>query len=132
MNLKEFANVDYYYRDLDTGTEIPWREYMRRVIDKLGFDMVASCIPFELDYLKEKYKEDVHFNNTPIRIWDTAATGFMPQMHSKGKVKEYHHLRMGLAYFFVHNGITCFSPSEGVCVLKETARILCEEGTNEH
>ena len=127
MNLKEFARVDSFNRDLDTGMEIPWHDYMGRVIDKLGIDSVASYIPFDLDYLKEKYKEDVHFNNTPIRIWD-AAGGFVVHMHSKTKVQEYHHLRMGLADLFAHNGITCFSPSDVVCVLKETARRLCEDG----
>lgn len=125
MNLKEFARVDSLYRDLDTGVEIPWRDYMSRVIEKLGIDNVASYIPFELDYLKEKYKEDVHFNNTPIRIWD-AASGFIPMMHNKTKMQAYHHFRMGIADLFVHNGITCFSPSDGVCVLKEAARRLCE------
>ena len=36
MNLKQFANVDSFYRDLDTGMEISWHDYMSRVIGKLG------------------------------------------------------------------------------------------------
>ena len=131
MNLKEFANVDSLYRDINTGTEISWRDYMRRVIDKLGIDNVRTYIPFDLNYLKEKYKDDIHFNNTSVRIWD-AASGFMPMMHNKTKAQAYHHFRMGLADLFIHNGITCFSPSDCVCVLKETARILCEGDIDDH
>lgn len=32
MTLKEFANVDSFYRDKTTGKEIEWHEYMGRVI----------------------------------------------------------------------------------------------------
>jgi len=125
MTLKEFANVDSYYRDLDTGQEISWRDYMRRVIDKLGFDNVKYYIPFELDYLKEKYKTDINFNNTPLRVWD-AASGFHPKADNKTKVLEYKRMRVGIANLFVRKDIRTYSPSECVCVLKEAARMLCE------
>lgn len=72
MNLKQFANVDSMYRDLDTGQEVPWHCYMRRVIDKLGLDNIKPYIPYEIDYLKEKLKEDVHLNNTQLQRWDEA------------------------------------------------------------
>lgn len=28
MDIKEFANVDSFYRDKTTGNEVEWREYM--------------------------------------------------------------------------------------------------------
>ena len=38
MNLKEFANVDSLYRDLDTGHEVEWHDYMARIIGNLGIE----------------------------------------------------------------------------------------------
>lgn len=127
MNLKQFANVDSLYRDLETGYEIPWRNYMRRVIDKLGIENIKRYLPFDINFLKEKFQEDIHFNNTPMQAWDYAA-GFMPYIDNKTKKKMYKQTgtSFDLGGLFIKNGITCFSPSDGVCVLKETARIICE------
>lgn len=119
MNLKQFASVDSMYRDLDTGQEVPWRDYMRRVIDKLGLDHIKYYIPFAIESLKEKLQEDVHLNNTDLQVW-YGASGFW---FNNGKMQ---YKALGLSRLFVRNGITCFSPSDGVCVLKEAARILCE------
>lgn len=125
MNLKQFANVDSLYKDFDTGIEVPWCDYMHRIIEKLGIDNIKPYIPYEIDYLKAKLKEDVHLNNTELRRWDGAA-GFVPVLNRTAQIEEYKRLSGGLAYLFVCNGITCFSPSDGVCVLKEAARMLCE------
>lgn len=125
MNLNEFANVDSFCRDLNTGMEIPWRDYMSRIIEKLGIENIKQHIPFDLDYLKEKLKEDVHLNNTDLQQWD-CASGFIPEINRKTKVQEWKYHHWGLGNLFVANGITCFSPSDGVCVLKEAARRLCE------
>lgn len=127
MDLKEFANVDSTYRDLDTGMEVPWRNYMHRIITKLGINNVKRYLPFNIEYLKEKFQQDVYFNNTPIESWDYA-TGFIPYIDRKTKTQQYKQTSTSfdLGGLFVKNGITCFSPSEGVSVLKETARILCE------
>lgn len=118
MNLKQFANVDSLYRDLDTGQEVPWHCYMRRVIDKLGLDNIKPYIPYEIDYLKEKLKEDVHLNNTQLQRWNEAG-GFC--LHHG----EAYYTASGLSILFRRNRITLFSPSDCVCVLKEAARMLC-------
>lgn len=124
MNLKQFANVDSLYRDLDTGEEILWHDYMGRVIEKLGIENIKPYIPFGLDYLKEKLKEDIHLNNTDMRYWDYA-TGCIPIINVKTKVQTWRHTGYGIGGLFIDNGITCYSPSDGVCVLKEVARRLC-------
>lgn len=67
MTLKEFAGVDSFYRDIKTKREISHTEYMRRVIDKLRLENIARYIPFDIDYLKEKFKRDKNFNNTQIQ-----------------------------------------------------------------
>lgn len=124
MNLKEFANVDSFYRDIDTGTEIPHHDFMRRVIDKLGLENIKPYIPYDIAYLQEKLKEDVYLNNTSLHEWDNAA-GFQPTLNRRTQTMDYVYHCNGLSSLFVSNGITSFAPSEGVCVLKEAARMLC-------
>jgi hypothetical protein len=123
MNLKEFARVDFFNRDLDTGKEISWHDYMGRVIEKLGLENIKPYIPYSLSYLKEKVEEDKHLNNTNIHRWDAAA-GYSTSPFRAN----IDYLGTGIASLFVRNGITCFSLSDGVCVLKEAARRLCEDG----
>ena len=124
MNIKQFANVDSFLRDLDTGKEVEWHYYMRRVIDKLGIDNIRPYIPFSIDFLKGKLAEDEHFNNTKLAAWEWAS-GFISEVNRKTKALECKPVNGGIAHLFVANGITSFSSSDGVCVLKETARILC-------
>ena len=128
MNLKQFANVDHLYRDLETGTELPYREYMRRIIDKLGIENVKRYMPFDLEYLKERLKKDPNLNNTPMLAWDYAS-GFIPYVNSKTKVQEYRqaNTRFDLGGLLYRNGVTDFSVSECVSILKEAARMLCSE-----
>ena len=125
MTLKEFAGVNCFYRDIETEREISHTKYMRRIIDKLGLENIARYIPFDIDYLKEKFKRDKNFNNTQMQALDAAA-GFIPHINRKTHTLEYNHAHNGLACLFIDNRITCFSVSEGVSVLKEAARILCE------
>jgi hypothetical protein len=110
MTLKQFANVDNYLRDLDNGKELEWREYMARIIDKLGIDNIKPYIPCSINVIREKLAKDVHLNNIPLKKWDYAAEFIHPLLH--------------------RNGITCYSLSERVSVLKEAARILCRNEEN--
>lgn len=130
MDLKEFGNVDSLYRDLDTGQEVEWHDYMARVIGKLGAENIKPYIPYPLSYLKEKLKDDIHLNNTEMARWDFAG-GFLSDINKKTKVKEYRFAHSGLTYFLAKNGITCMSPAECVCILKETARILIAKEEND-
>ena len=120
MNLKEFANVDSLYRDLDTRREISWHEYMGRVIYKLGIENIKPYIPFHPEYLVVALAEDIHLNNTDMRKWNEAA-GYYVSRNGANVV----YVGGGISSLFLHNGITCFSLSDGVCVLKEAARMLC-------
>ena len=104
MNCKEFAGVDSCYRDVRTGIELEWKEYMARVINKIGVNNIAPYIPFELESVREALKSDEHLNNLPLRQWDIAAEQMKGLLH--------------------RNGITTYSLSERVCILKETARML--------
>ena len=107
MNVKEFAGVDIYYRDLKTGQEVEWHEYMSRVVSKIGIENIKPFLPTDLETIKEKLKKDPHLNNIPLRLWDRSAECIRPLL--------------------ISNGITTHSLSDRVCILKETARILCEK-----
>ena len=128
MNLREFANVDNLYRDLESGQVVSWGNYMRRIIYKLGIENVKRYMPFDLEYLKERFKVDPNFNNTPMLAWDYAS-GFIPYFNKKTKVQEYRQANTSfdLGGLLFRNGITCITVSECVSILKETARILCSE-----
>ena len=126
MNLQEFAHVDSLYRDLDTGMQVAWNDYLRRIVNKLGFENVTKYIPFGYATLQEKYEEDENFNNTELTEWLYAA-GFKSYINCKTQEETIFQLRRGLAAMFTKNGITCFSPSEGVSVLKEAARMMFNE-----
>lgn len=104
MNLKEFAGVDSYNRDIHTGREIGWHDYMSRIISKIGVKHIEPYIPFEASDIREALKTDENLNNLPLYKWDYAAKYMTNLLH--------------------RNGITTYSLSERVCILKETARIL--------
>ena len=126
MTLKEFANVDSFYRDLDNGNELEWRDYMARVINKLGIENIEPYIPYDMDTLmKHFYNGDVHFNETDISAWNNAG-GFVRQINRKTGKMDCTFTAYGLGNLLVRNGIRCYSPSDTVSILKETARILCE------
>jgi Lar family restriction alleviation protein len=106
--------------DTETGAELSHYEVYGRAIELLGgLDAVKPYIPFSIPFLRERYKEDYHFNNTQIAAWDYAA-GFEPY---KEDVKP---TGKGLWALYRKAGIDCVSCSEGVCILKEAARRLIE------
>ncbi len=102
-------------------TEDDFHAYYRAIITALGYANVKRCIPFTLQQLSDAYKKDRHFNVLPIQEWDRAA-GFI----IKGADCE---LVGSLLTRLYHNkcGVTTFSCSQGVCILKECARMWLEE-----
>lgn len=107
MNLKEFVNVDSFYRDRSTREPVEYHDYMARVIGKLGLENIKPYIPFDLNLVREKLKTDEHLNNLRLKDWDNAGYSFL--------------------VFLACKGITTQSASERVCILKEAARMLARE-----
>ena len=100
--------------------------YYQMIINHLGYDKVKECVPFPIETLVEKYKEDKYFNNTNMRVWDHAS-GFNVWKTRHDEI--YSHTHSMLRSLLKENGINCYSCSEGVCILKECARIMVEEVT---
>lgn len=112
MTFNEAVGVHACDIDNETGKRLTFRELNIRYIKQLGgLDVVKKYIPFEVDYLLPKYREDRYFNNTPLEMWDYYAKSM--------KIHCYWH------------DVTCTSQAERVCVLKEAAAILCEQATSE-
>lgn len=122
MTLNEATGIHKFDVDKITGHELSHRERYTRYIDYLGgLDAVKPYIPFELDYLAQKYHEDSLLNNTSILIWDNAA-GFRCFMLDA--IPTYG----GLWNLYRQHGIDTVSCATGVCILKEAARMLIEGG----
>lgn len=81
-------------------------------IEDLGFDNLVPLLPRKIDALKRVYKKDKDFNIIPLEEWDFRANYVTPLLISRG--------------------VSVFSLSQKVCVLKEVARMLCEGESISH
>lgn len=120
MTLKEAVGVRVDV-DVKTGQRLTHSEVYGRIIDFLGgLEAVAPYIPFDIPYLREKLKRDPWFNNTDMSKWDAAA-GFWCSCSGCFATGG------GLWALYRSHGINSASCSDGVSLLKEAARRLCEQ-----
>ena len=75
-------------------------------IEDLGFDNLVPLLPRKVDVLKKVYERDKYFNIIPLREWDFCVNSMTPLL--------------------ISCGVSAFSVSQKVCVLKEVARRVCE------
>lgn len=74
--------------------------------------------------LSEAFKKDKNLNNIPLKKWDAIAGVHYSGQHYTGQ----HYTVSGeLPMLLAMNGITLFSPSDLVCILKECARQVVAE-----
>ena len=90
-----------------------------KAIEEIGIDRLKLCVPFSLEVLRERYREDKNFNNIPLDLWDCYA-GFTDYGYTV--VIQESSLRKLLR----EKGINSYTCSQGVSLLKEVARRLCE------
>lgn len=120
MTLHEAIGVKCCDIDVKSGEKLTHSEIYGRAIELLGgLDVVARLIPFPVDVLRKKLKEDPYLNNTPMSAWDRAS-GFV----CSGIDCRY--IGGGIWELYRRHGINTASNSDGVCVLKEAARRLVE------
>lgn len=130
MDFKTAIHVDCYNRDLSTGVELSHQEIYGRMIELLGgVETVWKCVPFTLGEIRHALCSDQHLNNLPMRQWDAAA-GFVEYVNMKSKTKEMRRIRSPLQILLQKAGVTCYSPAECVCVLKECARLKRRQELN--
>lgn len=90
----------------DKSASEVFRLGMSLAVEDLGFDNLVPLLPRKVDALKKVYEWDKDFNIIPLREWDYCANFVTPLLISRG--------------------VSAFSVSQKVSVLKEVARMLCE------
>lgn len=120
MTINELANVHRANIDNVTNEEISHREKWGRVINALGYEEVKCCVPFTLAEIKEALPKDKHLNNLPLPTWDRAG-GWQCERGGAYRIPS------ALTPVLRNAGVTSYSPSDCVCILKETARLWAEE-----
>ena len=80
---------------------------MKLAVEDLGFDNLVPLLPRKVTALKKVYERDKDFNIIPLSEWDFCANSVTPLL--------------------ISCGVSAFSVSQKVCVLKEVARMLCRD-----
>lgn len=120
MTIKEAIGVKNCNIDAETGRKLEHSEIYGRAIDYLGgLEVVKQYIPFDLETLKKAYKRDRYFNNLSMSRWDRMS-GFI----NNGATCTF--IGGGIWYLYRQHRINSASNSNGVCILKEAARLWVE------
>lgn len=120
MTIKEAIGVKNCNIDAETGRKLEHSEIYGRAIDYLGgLEVVKRYIPFDLETLKKAYKKDKHFNNLSMSRWDKMA-GFI----NNGATCTF--IGGGIWYLYRQHKINRANCCDGVCILKEAARLWVE------
>lgn len=120
MTLEQACGIVCNTVDKRTGRELDHREIYARYIDYLGgLDKVKQYIPISLKELRRAYKKDRLFNNTGLGLWQNAAG------YTAGDPICFFG---GIWTLYRQNDIDVASCAQGVCILKEAARMLIERG----
>ena len=93
-------------------------KYQMLVLD-LGYEDVKKCVPFTIDQIV-KSTDDQHLNDLPIRHWDIAS-GFICNNADCKFVGSQ------LTRLYKKLNVTAFSNANGVCILKQCARMMKKE-----
>lgn len=120
MTLEQACGITCNTIDKQTGMELDHREIYARYIAYLGgLDKVKQYIPISLKELRRAYKKDKLFNNTSLGLWQNAAG------YTAGDPVCFFG---GIWMLYRQNDIDVASCAQGVCILKEAARMLIERG----
>ena len=106
--------------DVKRAAYAPHKEQYEFLINYLGYEQVKKCIPYSLAQIKNALPNDKYLNNLPISEWDRAA-GFVQ------RGAQYQFIGSQLTFLYRQKGITSFSCSNGVSILKECARMWANE-----
>lgn len=120
MNFNQLLGLNSFQKDVN-GNELTHKEKQTKIINLLGYEEVKKCIPFTFDELKKAFATDKYFNNLPLKKWDNAS-GFVCS-GANAKIIGSHLTDV----LYKKVGVDCFSLSDGVCILKNCARMWVEE-----
>lgn len=122
MTIKEAIGVKNCNVDAKTERVLAHSEIYGRAIDFLGgVECVWKYVPFSEEEVKKALGKDQHLNNLSMKKWDIAS-GFV---RSGADCKA---IGGGLWALYRKPGINAASCSDGVCILKECARLKVDGG----
>lgn len=123
MTFSEFIGIKCADIDIETGEKMEHRAIYRRAVERFGgIDAIKPLIPFTKVQIKEALANgDEYLNSLPISKWDEAS-GF----YCNG-AKCTSMFRAPIWRLYGKNRVTSASNSQGVCLLKEAARMWAEE-----
>ena len=123
MTFSEFIGIKCADLDIETGEKMEHRAIYQRAVERFGgLEAIKPLIPFGLEEIKKAITNgDEHLNTLPIKEWDFAS-GFVTY---KGECKPMFNAPMWKLYW--EHGVTSASNAQGVCLLKEAARMWAEE-----
>lgn len=120
MNVKQFM----LSKGIDED-KMSHNDFYTRVVDTLGYTDILKYIPFSLVEIKKAFKKDEHLNNLPLRKWDEmSGIGMVYDRVYKTHRPYCNH--KGLYNVYKKHGIDCYSQANGVCILKQCARLAIE------
>lgn len=123
MTINDLANVRNADVDNTTGKRISHSEKYQRIIKALGYEDVKKCIPYTIDQIKKALPQDKHLNNLPIKEWDVASGVYVSNSPGARPIIT----GSPLTVLYRKAGVTSFSQSNGVSILKEAARMWAAE-----
>lgn len=98
-----------------------WEKYYDKAIEALGYEAVKRCVPFPLEKLRIMYKRDRNFN-VKQKIWQNASGVAFSETTGK-----CYFIASPLRDLFHNKGVTIWSQSEGVSILKRCAERMVTE-----
>lgn len=122
MNINEFIGIDSFGKDKQTGFDVGHEEKYQRIIFALGYEEVKKCIPFSRDKIVKALKTDKYLNNLSMKLWDAESGIYVNNHTGKATITGSR-----LVELYRKHGINCFSQSDGVCILKNCARMWANE-----
>lgn len=120
MNIKQFMLNKGIDKD-----ELSHNEFYTKVVDTLGYKDILKYVPFSLLEIKRAFEKDVHLNNLPLKKWDEMSGIGMIFNHQYKSYQPYHNHK-GMYFIYKKHGINCYSQCDGVCILKQCARLAIE------
>lgn len=121
MTFNEFIGVRNANIDIETGVELPHKYIYRRAIMRFGgLDAIKPLIPFSVTKIREALANgDEHLNTLNIGIWDNAAGFYVDGPNCIIMPSPIWNL-------YMQHNVKSASCSQGVCLLKEAARMWAE------
>jgi len=122
MTINQFLGLDHFDTDTD-GKRWPHSKKYTAMVRALGFEEVRALLPFSKEELADALAKDKQLNGGLPRpfSWDNAAVF---RCDGLGGVYRVSFIGSPLIKLYEAHGIRGYDVADGVCILKQCARML--------